>query len=108
MCMGPLRLLSAWACSGTTRFPAGSWEASSFATLTAGSSLGSFSRGSLAVPEQALAKKVNGPAFHIRRSGVALNGMFSFFLIWQRWAWKLRDSRGQKSLGETPETGFAG
>ncbi len=29
-------IMSAWACSGTTRFPAGSWEASSFANAHCG------------------------------------------------------------------------
>ncbi|KGP91738.1 hypothetical protein N780_18035 [Pontibacillus chungwhensis BH030062] len=39
---------------GTTRFPAGSWEASSIATRFPGSPLGSLSRGSLAVPKPTL------------------------------------------------------
>ncbi|GGD03117.1 hypothetical protein GCM10011389_08240 [Pontibacillus salipaludis] len=37
------------------------------------------------------------PRVRIRRSDVTIYGMFSFILIWQRLAWKLRDSRGQKS-----------
>ncbi|GGD23283.1 hypothetical protein GCM10011389_33750 [Pontibacillus salipaludis] len=52
--LGSLRLMGAWPCCGAARFPAGSWEVSSFATLSVGSPLGSFSRGSLAAPQQDL------------------------------------------------------
>ncbi|KGP90404.1 hypothetical protein N780_05365 [Pontibacillus chungwhensis BH030062] len=104
---GAVTFMSAWACSGTTRFPAGSWEASSNAFALCGVFPSSSPRGSLAVPEQALAfKEENGPAVRIRSSDVILYGMFSIILVWQRWAWKLRDSRGLKSLGETPEAGL--
>ncbi|KGP91746.1 hypothetical protein N780_18355 [Pontibacillus chungwhensis BH030062] len=101
--------MSAWACSGTTRFPAGSWEASSFAFALCGV----FPR--LLIPRESRSpraspghKDMNGSPVYIRRSGASIYGMFSFTLIWQRWDWKLRDSRGQKSLGETPEAGVPG
>ncbi|GGD22077.1 hypothetical protein GCM10011389_32230 [Pontibacillus salipaludis] len=98
---GAVTIMSAWACSGTTRFPAGSWEASSFAYALCGVPprllFPRESRSPRACPGF---NKVNDPAVRIRISNVNLYGMFSFTLIWQRWAWKLQDSRGQKSLGE--------
>ncbi|GGD06495.1 hypothetical protein GCM10011389_12550 [Pontibacillus salipaludis] len=51
---------------------------------------------------------MNGPLTVGALSPHPIYGSFESLYIWQRWVWKLRDSRGQKSLGETPETGFAG
>ncbi len=106
MWIGPLPLLSAWASSGTTRFPAGSWEASSFAIALCGV----FPR--LLTPRESRSPRASPYVYRLNGPAVSPSDFFSshdsfpFILIKKRWAWKLRDSRGQKSLGETPEAGL--
>ncbi|GGD16213.1 hypothetical protein GCM10011389_24970 [Pontibacillus salipaludis] len=47
-------------------------------------------------------KRLNGPSDGKQESSLLSRWYVSVPHIWKRWAWKLRDSRGQKSLGETP------
>ncbi|KGP91740.1 hypothetical protein N780_18060 [Pontibacillus chungwhensis BH030062] len=98
---------SAWACWGTTRFPAGSWEASSFAIALCGVSPRLlFPRESRSSPASPDIKWRNGPHKNARKLDLLPNmaGFRSF--VFGKGGRETARLLREKEVDETPQGGF--